>query len=369
MKLVIDNTIPYIKGVAEPFATVQYLNSNEFTPEKIKEADALIVRSIDKCSRALLEGSNVKLITTATIGFDHIDTAYCKEAAIAWQNAPGCNAVSVAQYMLASFVRIALRNNQSLVGKTVGIVGVGNVGKQLERLCLAYGMQVLRNDPPRAAAEGSEGFVDLETIATLADIICFHTPFTRTGAYATYHLADKNFFDTLKRNPWFANASRGGVHDTDALLAALKEGSVSEAILDCWEQEPTINRELLALSSIATPHIAGFSADGKANGTRACLEAVGKFFAVEIEKLGEVKPAPPTQPIIDLDQFTSHRVEQAILVSFDPLVVDKALRNAPETFESLRNNYNHPREFSAYTVVHATEKEARLLKELGFNIA
>lgn len=368
MKLIADNTIPYLHGIAEPFADVQYLNSSDFTPERIKDADALIVRSIDRCTRQLLEGSKVRLIATATIGFDHIDTAYCAEAGIEWCNAPGCNAVSVAQYMLGGFVRVALRRNESLAGKTVGIVGVGNVGKQLERICLAYGMHVLRNDPPRAEQEGAAGFVDLATIAAQADIICLHTPFTKDGKYPTYHLADATFFSQLKRKPWFVNACRGAVHDTEALLQAKKAGVISELILDCWENEPHINRELLSQVSIATPHIAGFSADGKANGTRACLEAVGRFFHQEVVKLHEVAPAAPVDPVIDLNLFTSHRIEQAILASFDPLLIDSELRAAPEKFESLRNNYNHPREFAAYTIRNATPLEAALLRALGFNI-
>jgi erythronate-4-phosphate dehydrogenase len=366
MKLVIDHTIPYIKGIAEPFAEVRYLDSAQFTSVEIKEADALIVRSIDTCDRALLEGSNVKLITTATIGFDHIDTAYCQEAGITWQNAPGCNAVSVAQYVLASLVRVAMERRESLVGKTVGIVGVGHVGRQVERFCLAYGMQVLRNDPVRAEAAGEDGFVDLQTIAELSDIICFHTPLTRTGAHATHHLANKSFFDSLKRKPWFVNASRGGVHDTQALVEAIQTGAVGATILDCWEGEPNINRELLALTTLATPHIAGFSADGKANGTRACLEAVGRFFGVTVALIDNVQPAAPAQPTIDLRTFPSHGVERAILTAFDPLAIDAALRTSPEAFEYLRNHYDHPREYAAYTILHATEEQQKVLQAVDF---
>ena len=165
MKIVADNTVPFLKGIAEPIAEVKYLTSKEFTPENIKDADALIVRSIDKCTRELLEGSRVKLITSATIGFDHIDIRYCDEAGITWKNSPGCNAVSVAQYVLAGLITIALRKGETLQGKTIGIVGVGHVGKEVEKLCSAYGMNVLRNDPPRAETEGEDGFVSLETIA------------------------------------------------------------------------------------------------------------------------------------------------------------------------------------------------------------
>ena len=368
MKIVADNTVPYLKGVAEPIADVTYLTSNEFTPDRIHDADVLIVRSIDKCTRELLEGSRVRLITSATIGFDHIDTRYCDEAGITWKNSPGCNAVSVAQYVLAGLITTALRKGETLQGKTIGIVGVGHVGKEVEKVCTAYGMKVLRNDPPRAEAEGESGFVPLDTIAAQADIITFHTPLTKEGRFATRHLADAAFFGKLRRKPWFINASRGAVHDTQALLQARKEGKVGELIIDCWENEPRIDRELLATAAIATPHIAGFSADGKANGTRTCLENIEAFFGVKVEKIGEVVPPAPANPVIELDVFTGNRIEQAILATFDPLAVDKALREEPDKFEWFRANYRHPREYRAYTIAHATPDEAALLRNLGFRI-
>lgn len=368
MKIVADNTVPYLKGIAEPIAEVEYLASKAFTPSSVRDADVLIVRSIDKCTRQLLEESRVKLITTATIGFDHIDTLFCEEAGITWKNAPGCNAVSVAQYVLASLITVALRRGESLEGKTIGIVGVGHVGKKLEKLCSAYGMQILRNDPPRAEVEGETGFVSLDTIAKEADIITFHTPLTKEGRFATRHLAGEAFFNKLQKKPWFVNASRGAVHDTVALLKARKEGKISELILDCWENEPDIDRELLDNTCIATPHIAGFSADGKANGTRACLQNIEAFFGVKIEKIGEVVPPCPVNPVINLDIFRTDRIEQAILTSFNPSLIDKALREETNKFEWYRAHYDHPREFAAYTVLNATEKEALLLKELGFQV-
>lgn len=368
MKIVADNTVPYLKGIAEPIADVTYLTSKEFTPEKIHNADALIVRSIDKCTRELLEGSQVKLITSATIGFDHIDTQYCEEAGITWKNSPGCNAVSVAQYILAGLIILSLVRKEKLQGKTIGIIGVGHVGKEVQKLCTAFGLNVLLNDPPRAEIEGQKEFVSLDTIAEQADIITFHTPLTKTGRYATFHLAGKDFFSKLKKNPWFINASRGAVHDTEALLQAYQTGKISEMIIDCWENEPTINLELLSHTTIATPHIAGFSADGKANGTRMCLEHIESFFHLRFDKIKNVVPPALESPIIDLDKFTENRIEQAVLKSFNPLYVDKMLRENPNKFEWYRNNYQHPREFSAYTIIHATMEEAQVLQQLGFNV-
>ena len=366
MRIIADNTIPYLKGIAEPIAEVTYLDSKSFTPERVKEADVLIVRSIDKCTPALLAGSRVKLITTATIGFDHIDIHYCERQGIVWKNAPGCNASSVAQYVLADLVTLSLRTGSPLRGKTIGIVGVGHVGRIVERYCAAMGMRVLRNDPPRAAAEGAEGFVSLEQIAAEADVVTLHVPFTKEGDYPTYHLVDARFLQQLAKQPWLFNSCRGAVHDTEALLEAKRIGKVSELVLDCWENEPVISRELLALTALATPHIAGFSADGKANGTRACLQAIEQFFDVHFERLPQVQPPAPQDPLIDLDQWTSHRIEQAILHTFSPERVDQALRADPDGFERQRNHYAHPREFSAYQVLHATAEEANCLRQLGF---
>lgn len=368
MKIIADNTIPYLKGIAEPIAEVTYLDSKSFTPEHVKDADVLIVRSIDKCTSALLAGSRVKLITTATIGFDHIDTHYCEQNGISWKNAPGCNAASVAQYVLAGLVTLSLRTGSPLRGKTVGIVGVGHVGSIVEHHCKAMGMRVLRNDPPRASVEGEEGFVSLEQIAEEADVITLHVPFTKEGDYPTYHLANAHFFQKLAKQPWLFNSCRGAVHDTAALLEAKRTHKVSELVLDCWENEPTINRELLAMTSLATPHIAGFSADGKANGTRACLQAIEQFFGVHFERLPQVQPPAPQDPVIDLNQWTTHRIEQAILRTFSPEQVDQTLRKDPDGFEWQRNHYAHPREFSAYQVLHATQEEAECLRLLGFTV-
>lgn len=368
MKIIADNTVPYLKGIVEPVADISYLESKDFTPENVRDADALIVRSIDKCTRNLLEGSRVRLITTATIGFDHIDTHYCDEAGIIWKNAPGCNAASVGQYVLSSLIHTALQQGESLKGKTIGIVGVGHVGRIVERLCGAMGMRILRNDPPRAEREGTEEFVSLDTIAAEADIITLHVPLTREGKYPTYHLADRTFFGKLKRKPWFINSCRGAVCDTLALLQAKQIGLVSDLIIDCWENEPDIDRTLLSKATIATPHIAGFSADGKANGTRMCLEQIERHLGLRIEKIGQVAPPAPSNEQIDLDRFQGHRIEQAVLSTFNPAAVDRALRESPERFEWFRSHYNHPREFKAYRVLHTRPEEIQILSTLGFKL-
>ena len=368
MKIVADNTIPFLKGICEPVADISYLPAKGFTTESIKDADALIVRSIDKCTENLLKGTNVRLITTATIGFDHIDIHFCEKNNISWKNAPGCNAPSVAQYVMSSLIHLVLRKNESLKGKTLGIIGVGHVGKQVEKLAHLFGMKVLRNDPPRAKQEGNEQFVSIDKLLSESDIVTLHVPFTKEGDYPTYHLADKNFFTKLKKGSWFVNSCRGGVHNTNALIKAKKDGIIDEIIIDCWENEPAISPELLELTSVASPHIAGFSADGKATGTRMCLEEIQSFFHIQFDKLDEVTPKRPENPIIDLDQFADYRIERAFLTTFNPEYIDNQLRKDITSFERLRNNYDHPREPKAYQIVNATSEESKILTEMGFII-
>ena len=323
MKVVIDHKIPYIKEAIEKIADeVVYLPGNAFTPEAVKDADALIVRTRTRCNRELLEGSQVKFIATATIGYDHIDTAYCQEAGITWMNCPGCNAGSVEQYIFSTLCLLKEKKGLDLKKATLGIVGVGHVGGRVKRMAEALGMKILLNDPPRAD-RGEEGFVDLETILRESDVITFHTPLNREGKYATYHLVDEDLLFSLKRTPFIINASRGEVVDTASLLAALAAGKVRGAVIDTWEYEPCISRELLEVAFLATPHIAGYSADGKANATRMSLEALCKFFGIE----ADFKIVPPEGP---------H--------DYDPTRDSEWLKAAPEKFEWFRGNYPIRRE-------------------------
>lgn len=368
MKFIVDKTIPYIKGHLETIGEVVYLASEDFTPEQIKDADALVIRSIIKCTPELLKGSKVKLITTATIGFDHIDIDYCDRNGIKWTNSPGSNAESVGQYIVNVLIAYCgTRGLDFLKGKTLGIVGVGHVGSVVLRYAKHLGMRVLLNDPPRVEQEGEAGFVSLKEIAEEADIITFHTPLTKKGAHATYHLADRTFFESLKKKPLIINASRGSVVDNNALIEALEKKQIEQAIIDCWENEPNISCELLEKVQIGTPHIAGFSADGKANGSIACLNEISRFFKREIPTIGSLVPPKPKNDIIDLDAFERLRLEHAMLATFDPLMVDKQLRLAPDKFEEMRSNYDHPREFKAYYIKHATEKERLFLAPFGFH--
>ena len=346
MKLIIDDKIPYIREAAEKIADeVVYVPGNRFTPRLVRNADALIVRTRTHCDGLLLEGSRVRFIATATIGFDHIDTEYCRLAGIAWSNAPGCNAASVAQYVRSALLLIQAQSHCPLREMTLGIVGVGHVGSRVAEVARQLGMKVLLNDPPREEKEGTgDGtFSDLGRLAECCDILTFHVPLEREGKHPTYHLADEAFFKSLRRSPYLINTSRGEVVDTQALKMALHKGDVADAIIDVWENEPAIDRELLRQVMIGTPHIAGYSADGKANATRMALDAVCRFF--HIDRQYTILPPPPPEPLI-----RAHSREEAWLQIYNPENDSLRLKAHPEQFESLRGNYPLRREEGAYQI-------------------
>ncbi len=344
MKIVVDQKIPFIK---EPICSladeVIFVSATDFTPDLVKDADALVIRTRTRCDRNLLKGSRVQFIATATIGFDHIDTAYCQKAGIAWANAPGCNSTSVAQYVESALIQLQQQKGIRLSETTLGIIGVGNVGRQVAAVAQELGMKVLLNDPPRAQKEGSENFVSLSEIARACEIITFHVPLYKGGLFNTFHLADSSFFHSLKRCSTLINTSRGEVVETTALLKALEKGTVLNAIIDVWEGEPNIHTALLDRAFIATPHIAGYSADGKANATRMALNALCSHF--HLQATYQIQPPPPEQNIL----VASTR-EEACLQMYDPHRDSVALKAHPELFDFLRENYPLRREKEAFTV-------------------
>lgn len=332
MKIVVDNKIPYIKDtLAKITKDVEYLPGNEITAEKIKDADALIIRTRTKCNRQLLQDSKVKFIGTATIGFDHIDTDYCEEAGITWKNCPGCNAGAVEQYVHAALELLHKEKGLVLEKACIGIVGVGHVGNRIRSLAQRMGMKVLLNDPPRED-KGEKGFVSLDTIARECDIITFHTPLITEGKYKTYHLADKSFFDSLNKKPVIINTSRGEVVETDSILNAINKGEVSESIIDVWENEPHINLELLNKVYIGTPHIAGYSANGKFNATQMTLKSLTDFFGIDMDI--DIK-LPDTS-----DNSGTAENKNDILLKYNPKNDYNLLLSCPEDFEKIRGNYN-----------------------------
>jgi len=372
MKVIIDNKIPFIKGVLEPYAEVVYLPGDKITRNDVADADALIVRTRTFCNKDLLKDTSVKFIATATIGYDHIDTEWCETNGIAWTNAPGCNSGSVHQYIASVLATLSTHFGFSFDEKTLGIVGVGNIGTKVARLGEALGMKVLMNDPPRAEKEGPAQFVPLDEILSMSDIITLHVPLNCTGSHQTYHLFDKTTFDLLPYRTILINSSRGEVVDNTALKNSLKNRKIGAAVLDVWENEPDIDLELLPLLNIATSHIAGYSADGKAKGTAMSVQALSRFFGLPLNGWYPSKLPYPAQPLsLELDcngksiqQCLCEAIWHAYPVNDD----DGNLRSSPATFEKQRGDYPVRREFKAFTVdiKNAIPEIENRLQAIGF---
>ena len=325
MKIVADSKIPFLKGLLEPMVQeVIYVPGAEITHQVVSDAEVLLTRTRTRCDRELLEGSCVKFIGTATIGTDHIDFDYCRNAGITVKSAPGCNAPAVAQWVHATILEwMAARKVSGPL--TLGIVGAGHVGSIVGRWAKQLGYRVLLNDPPRSEREGSEGFENLDVLQRECDIITFHTPITTDGDYPTWHLCDSRWLAGLQRCKLVINAARGPVCDNAALLQW--NGDVA---LDCWEGEPAINRELLDKAFVATPHIAGYSLQGKQRGTAMIIEALNERYGWDIQ------PVAASTPLDGAEKVSS----EAILASYSPLVDTAFLKSSPTSFETLRNNYH-----------------------------
>lgn len=325
LKIIVEQNVPFM-GVLKPHARVEFLAAEDITPSAVADADALIVRTRTRCDSALLENSRVSFIGTATIGLDHVDTAWCESRGIRVANAPGCNAPAVAQYVFSSLIHLV---NRPMRQYTMGIVGVGHVGSIVERWARALEMPVMLCDPPRQRAEGGDCWCSLADIARGADIVTFHTPLTYGGDDATYHLAGPEFFGSLRRAPIIINSARGPVTDTGAWIEALDAGVAGAAVVDCWEGEPDISLDLLYRADIATPHIAGYSRQGKIRASQMVLTALCDHFGMDPLRVSEPAPGCPPRSITPV---TAYRY-------YDPMIDTDALRHDPRRFERLRNTY------------------------------
>ena len=372
MKIIADKNIPYLKGVVEQYGDVTYLDGSDFNKNTIKDAETLIVRTVTHFDREILENSKVKLICSATIGFDHIDTEYCDTHGIKWTNAPGCNSGSVQQYIVSSLMILSRKKNINLKDKVIGIVGVGNVGEKVATACELLGMRVLLNDPLRQLEEPvNTSFVDLSDIQKEADFITFHTPLTRNGEYPTFHLADQKFFSKLSKQPFIINSARGSIIDTNAIKEALKNKVIEGAIIDCWENEPTIDLEYMNMVDIATPHIAGYSADGKANATIMSLHSIANFWGLSADPINKIKIPDIENPIIDYGSINENdKLATIFLRTYNPIDDMTRLIESPDKFKQHRANYPLRREYKAYEVTNISKslKDSLVLKKIGFSI-
>ena len=314
-QVIIDKGIPFLEGVFPPEIDVRYLSPEEITPEAVRYADALFVRTRTQINKGLLHGSNVRFVATATIGFDHIDQDFCREAGIHWVSCPGCNAQAVCDYVEEAIAY--LRPQQSQL--TIGVVGYGHVGKLVAQMAQRRGYQVLLSDPPLGIG------MSLEELAPHCDVITFHTPLTREGEHPTYHLCDANILRLCKPNTLLINAARGGVIDEQALLSTLNTQRSTlnyTTAIDCWENEPNLNQELLKKVDLASFHIAGYSIQGKMNASEMCLRAFCEFFSLPILSINK--------KVVPLQGDSEH--------SWLKRISDQ-LKAKPEYFEQLRKSY------------------------------
>ena len=322
-KVLIDNGIPFLEGIFPPEINALYLSPDEITPEAVRDADALFVRTRTRINKELLYGSNVRFVATATIGFDHIDQNFCRDAGIHWTSCPGCNAHAVCDYVEEAIAEIKSNKFTSAPDNiidssplTIGIVGYGHVGKLVAQMAERNGYRVLLSDPPLGIG------LPLNDIAPQCDVITFHTPLTNNGEYPTYHLCNIEILRLCKHNALIINAARGGVIDEIALIEYLKQNPHAHAVIDCWENEPQINQQLLKLADFASFHIAGYSIQGKMRATEMCLRAFCEFFSLPILSIN--KKVVPLQG--DSEPGWLKRISAQ-------------LKAAPEHFEQLRKQY------------------------------
>lgn len=341
MKIVADRAVPFLEGVFDRFGEVVFADGLEISKDMLLDADCLIIRNRTKCGPALLEGTGIKMIATATIGTDHIDLDYCKEKGIFVQNASGCNAGGTMNYVFSALYGIAARKSMNLDGMTFGIVGLGNTGSRVDNVARSLGFKVLRCDPPRAEAEGETLFCSLDFLLENSDIVSLHVPLNDS----TRGLAGTEFFEKIKPGAIFINTSRGEVVDETALTEAVpKLGSV---VLDTWCNEPDVNLRLMNMVDIATPHIAGYSYQGKLNATAMTVRSVARYF--QIESLYDFFPQAdvPELSSVRLDLHGKSQGEVASMIQYNyPVFTDDFMfRMNPGGFEELRTNYKYRKEF------------------------
>lgn len=359
MRLLADENIPLLDPFFASFGEIRRQAGRAIDRAAVMDADALLVRSVTRVDRALLEGSAVKFVGTCTIGTDHLDLDWFAEAGIAWSSAPGCNARGVVDYVLGALFALAERRGADLAQRTYGVVGAGQVGGRLVEVLRGLGWNVLVCDPPRQAREGGD-FVSLAEILARCDAISLHTPLTREGADATWHLLDAERLRRLKPGCWLINASRGAVIDNAALKAHLLGGADLEVVLDVWEGEPLADPQLAALCLLATPHIAGYSLDGKLRGTEQIYRAFCAWQGVA-PTVSLAQLLPPTW----LSELSLH--EQAdpawalatvCRAVYDPRGDDAAFRRSLQGdaearragFDALRKHYPPRRELPGLAV-------------------
>ncbi|WP_293792835.1 4-phosphoerythronate dehydrogenase PdxB [uncultured Pantoea sp.] len=370
MKILVDENMPYARELFSRTGDVVAVPGRPLPEAELQDADGLMVRSVTKVNAALLAGTPVKFVGTATAGTDHIDDASLAAAGISFSAAPGCNAIAVVEYVFSSLLLLAERDGFELRDRTVGIVGVGNVGGRLQKRLQAWGVKTLLCDPPRADRGDRETFHSLDALVAQADILTFHTPLFKDGPYKSWHLADAALLMALKPNTILINACRGPVVDNAALLEVLKMRHDLSVVLDVWEPEPDLSLELLDKVDIATAHIAGYTLEGKARGTTQVFEAwcdfIGQPQQVALESL---LPAPEFGSVTLRGKLDQPTLKRLVHLVYDVRRDDAPLRKVaakPGEFDRLRKQYEERREWSSLQVHCDDAETALMLNQLGF---
>jgi erythronate-4-phosphate dehydrogenase len=379
MKIVADENIPSVTEAFSALGEVTLVHGRSLRPEQVRDADVLLVRSVTRVDETLLAGSKVCFVGSATIGFDHVDRAYLATGGIGFATAPGSNATSAAEYVVSALLVLSQQQGVALAGRSVGIIGCGNVGSRVKARLTALGMQCLVNDPPLQAAGVPGEYVRLDE-ALDCDIVTVHVPFERGGSHPTFHLIDAAALSRLRPAAVFINTSRGAVADNTALLAALQARIDLVTVLDVWEGEPSISLALLEKVTLGTPHIAGYSLDGKLRGTEMIYRAACDFLGVPVT--WDVRSVLPAVAPVDVRAVTGDDIEAlaraAVLGCYDVRSDDQRLRRLfeltaqeqPAYFDRLRKDYPVRREFAATPLVHdpLTDEQQRILGALGFAV-
>ncbi|MHC4462971.1 MAG: 4-phosphoerythronate dehydrogenase [Planctomycetota bacterium] len=377
MKIVADENIPFVAECFSSIGEVEVVSGREIMPSVVGDADILLVRSVTWVGADLLAGSKVRFVGTATIGFDHIDIEYLSRNNIGFASAPGSNANSAAEYVIAALLNVGQKYNLDLQGKSIGVIGAGNVGDRVAKKAAALGMEVYLNDPPLQRQTGDSKYLPIEQLFD-CDFITLHTPLTFEGLDKTFHLADEKFFKSLKAGCIFVNTSRGGVVDSNALKAAIKSGKLRAVALDVWEGEPNIDTELLEIVDIGTPHIAGYSLDGKVAGMIMIYEAACKYFGLGAKF--DVEDFLPEADVPELKINPNSGKQEVLLGAVKKIydikeddfrlrqILEKQAEERGKFFSGLRKNYPVRREFQNTRVIVNNKSSilAKKLKGIGF---
>lgn len=370
MKIVVDENMPYARELFSQFGDVVALSGRTMTADDLVDADALMVRSVTQVNESLLaKAEKLKFVGTATIGTDHLDHAFLTKQNIAFTNAPGCNAISVGDYVCSALLVVAEQQGFLLKDKKVAVIGVGNTGKQTVSRLQALGAEVMLCDPPRAEKEGKAGFVSLET-ALKADIICLHVPLIKTGSNITKHLLTAELLKTIAEDAILVNSGRGDVIDNQALLSLKQAGHTMTLVLDVWENEPTPLLPLVPYATIATPHIAGYSLEGKARGTEMIYQAFCQLMGMPVERsLSNMLPVPNVEEIKINQDADQSLAKSLVHLVYDVRRDDAIFRQQiakKGSFDEMRKNYQERREFSSLRLVNEAQHAVESMYQLGF---